>query len=135
MNGIDVHHAIASYLYQDLENRQEPSELLRGKVERGELGAKSGQGFYAWSPERRERVLREKSEALAELAAWLERGWRLTAAARHRIPNIRRRAPTTAATGPRARPHKRPLFRRQARAPGDGNGTEPRPTRSLLEAT
>ena len=73
MNGIDVHHAIASYLYQDLENRQEPSELLRGKVERGELGAKSGQGFYAWSPERRERVLREKSEALAELAAWLER--------------------------------------------------------------
>ena len=45
MNGIDVHHAIASYLYQDLENRQEPSELLRGKVERGELGAKSGQGF------------------------------------------------------------------------------------------
>ena len=47
MNGIDVHHAIASYLYQDLENRQEPSELLRGKVERGELGAKSGQGFYA----------------------------------------------------------------------------------------
>lgn len=73
MNGIDVHHAIASYLYQDLENRQEPSELLRGKAERGELGAKSGQGFYAWSPERRERVLREKSEALAELAAWLER--------------------------------------------------------------
>ena len=43
------------------------------QVERGELGAKSGQGFYAWSPERRERVLREKSEALAELAAWLER--------------------------------------------------------------
>ena len=86
MNGIDVHHAIASYLYQDLENRQEPSELLRGKVERGELGAKSGQGFYAWSPERRERVLREKSEALAELAAWLER--RLAAAdGRRATPN------------------------------------------------
>ena len=36
-----------------------------------QLGAKSGQGFYTWSPERRERVLREKSAALGELAAWL----------------------------------------------------------------
>ena len=33
MNGIDVHYAIASYLYQDLENRTTPSELL------GEQGA------------------------------------------------------------------------------------------------
>ncbi|CAB3637595.1 MAG: 3-hydroxyacyl-CoA dehydrogenase family protein [Achromobacter pulmonis] len=71
MNGIDVHYAIASYLYKDLENRTEPSELLKSKVENGQLGAKSGQGFYAWSPERREQVLREKSAALGELAAWL----------------------------------------------------------------
>jgi 3-hydroxybutyryl-CoA dehydrogenase len=73
MNGLDVHCAIAEYLYRDLENRTEPSELLRGKVARGEIGAKSGQGFYTWSPERRERVLRDKSEALAELVAWLEK--------------------------------------------------------------
>lgn len=71
MNGIDVHYAIASYLYKDLENRTEPSELLKSKVESGQIGAKSGQGFYTWSPERRERVLREKSAALGELAAWL----------------------------------------------------------------
>ncbi len=73
MNGIDVHYAIASYLYKDLENRQEPSALLKQKVESGQIGAKSGQGFYSWSPERRERVLREKSAALAELAEWLQR--------------------------------------------------------------
>jgi 3-hydroxybutyryl-CoA dehydrogenase len=71
MNGIDVHYAIASYLYKDLENRTEPSDLLKSKVDSGHLGAKSGQGFYTWSPERRERVLREKSAALGELAAWL----------------------------------------------------------------
>lgn len=71
MNGIDVHYAIASYLYKDLENRTEPSDLLKSKVENGQLGAKSGQGFYTWSAERRERVLREKSAALGELAAWL----------------------------------------------------------------
>ena len=71
MNGIDVHYAIASYLYKDLENRTEPSDLLKSKVENGQLGAKSGQGFYTWSAERRERVLREKSATLGELAAWL----------------------------------------------------------------
>ncbi|EFF78494.1 3-hydroxyacyl-CoA dehydrogenase family protein [Achromobacter piechaudii] len=71
MNGIDVHYAIASYLYKDLENRTEPSDLLKSKVDSGQIGAKSGQGFYTWSPERRERVLREKSAALGELAAWL----------------------------------------------------------------
>ncbi|WP_171961965.1 3-hydroxyacyl-CoA dehydrogenase family protein [Bordetella trematum] len=72
MNGIDVHHAIASYLYADLENRQTPSDLLTQKVESGAIGAKAGQGFYTWEPERRERVLREKSAALAGLVAWLK---------------------------------------------------------------
>ncbi|CAM4075798.1 3-hydroxybutyryl-CoA dehydrogenase [Bordetella tumbae] len=71
MNGIDVHHAIASYLYADLENRTTPSALLTEKVTSGQLGAKTGQGFYAWPPERREQVLRDKSAALGELVAWL----------------------------------------------------------------
>lgn len=71
MNGIDVHHAIATYLYPDLENRTEPSALLSQKVKDGHFGAKSGQGFYSWSPERREQVLREKSETLTALVAWL----------------------------------------------------------------
>lgn len=72
MNGIDVHHAIASYLYADLENRETPSDLLTRKVQSGEIGAKAGQGFYTWPPERRERVLREKSAALAGLVQWLK---------------------------------------------------------------
>ena len=85
MNGIDVHHAIASYLYQDLENRQEPSELLRGKVERGELGAKSGQGSMPGAPNAANACC-AKSEALAELAAWLSA--RLAAAdGRRATPN------------------------------------------------
>ncbi|OZI28950.1 3-hydroxybutyryl-CoA dehydrogenase [Bordetella genomosp. 1] len=71
MNGIDVHYAIASYLYQDLENRTTPSDLLREKAESGQIGAKAGQGFYTWPAEDRDRVLREKSAALAELVAWL----------------------------------------------------------------
>ena len=73
MNGIDVHHAIATYLYADLENRTTPSALLSEKVATGQLGAKSGQGFYTWPPERREQVLAEKSAALGELVAWLNK--------------------------------------------------------------
>jgi len=71
MNGIDVHHAIATYLYADLENRTTPSPLLAEKVASGQIGAKSGQGFYTWPAERREQVLRDKSAALGELVAWL----------------------------------------------------------------
>ncbi|HYK83094.1 MAG TPA: 3-hydroxyacyl-CoA dehydrogenase family protein [Gemmatimonadales bacterium] len=49
--GLDVRLAIADYLYRTLEARQfEPPQLLRDKVARGELGKKTGKGFYTWSP-------------------------------------------------------------------------------------
>ncbi|WP_283139857.1 3-hydroxyacyl-CoA dehydrogenase family protein [Rhizohabitans arisaemae] len=47
--GLDVRLAIAEYLHSTLGDRFEPPRLLREKVARGELGRKSGQGFYAWS--------------------------------------------------------------------------------------
>ncbi len=72
LNGIDVHHAIASYLYAGLENRSTPAPLLTAMVERGELGAKAGKGFYDWPAERRERVQADKARDLAELVAWLQ---------------------------------------------------------------
>jgi 3-hydroxybutyryl-CoA dehydrogenase len=48
--GLDVRLAIAEYLYRTLEEPQyEPPQILRDKVAKGELGKKSGKGFYAWS--------------------------------------------------------------------------------------
>ncbi len=47
--GLDVRLAIAEYLAAELGERFAPPALLRRKVERGELGQKAGQGFYAWS--------------------------------------------------------------------------------------
>ncbi|MVW72003.1 3-hydroxyacyl-CoA dehydrogenase family protein [Bordetella sp. 15P40C-2] len=73
MNGIDVHHAIATYLYPDLENRTTPSPLLAQKVADGHLGAKTGQGFYSWPAETREQILRDKSATLTELVALLQK--------------------------------------------------------------
>jgi 3-hydroxybutyryl-CoA dehydrogenase len=46
--GLDVRLAIAEYLQARLGDRFAPPELLRAKVARGELGRKSGQGFYSW---------------------------------------------------------------------------------------
>jgi len=49
--GLDVRLAIAEYLHRSLEDPQfEPPRILRDKVARGELGKKTGKGFYTWSP-------------------------------------------------------------------------------------
>jgi len=48
--GLDVRLAIAEYLYRTLEEPQfEPPKILRDKVAKGELGKKTGKGFYTWS--------------------------------------------------------------------------------------
>jgi 3-hydroxybutyryl-CoA dehydrogenase len=46
--GLDVRLAIAEHLARELGPRFEPPQLLRDKVAAGELGRKTGQGFYAW---------------------------------------------------------------------------------------
>ncbi|MFF8772160.1 3-hydroxyacyl-CoA dehydrogenase family protein [Kitasatospora sp. NPDC015120] len=47
--GLDVRLAIAEHLHATLGERFAPPQLLRDKVARGELGRKTGQGFYTWS--------------------------------------------------------------------------------------
>ena len=48
--GLDVRLAIADYLHATLGRSQyEPPRILREKVKKGELGRKSGKGFYTWS--------------------------------------------------------------------------------------
>jgi len=48
--GLDVRLAIAETLHQALEEPQfQPPRILRDKVAKGELGKKSGKGFYVWS--------------------------------------------------------------------------------------
>ena len=48
--GLDVRLAIAEYLHKTLGKPQyEPPRILRDKVKKGELGKKSGKGFYTWS--------------------------------------------------------------------------------------
>lgn len=58
--GLDVRLAIARHLQTELGARFEPPSILIEKVEAGQLGVKSGQGFYEW--EGRKRVLPQQSE-------------------------------------------------------------------------
>jgi len=47
--GLDVRLGIAEYLEKELGPRFAPPQLMREMVERGELGKKSGKGFYDYS--------------------------------------------------------------------------------------
>jgi 3-hydroxybutyryl-CoA dehydrogenase len=47
--GLDVRLDIAEYLHQKLGERFRPPELLTAMVARGDLGRKSGHGFYDWT--------------------------------------------------------------------------------------
>jgi len=46
--GLDVRLGIAEYLHGALGERFAPPQVLRDKVSAGQLGRKSGQGFYTW---------------------------------------------------------------------------------------
>ena len=47
--GLDVRLAIAEHLYRELKQPQyEPPAILRAKVKAGDLGKKTGKGFYTW---------------------------------------------------------------------------------------
>ena len=51
MVGLDVRLGIAEYLHETLGERFAPPALLREKVAAGQLGRKTGQGFFTWPPE------------------------------------------------------------------------------------
>lgn len=70
--GWDLGLAVASEIMPDLESRPEPPALLRAQVERGDLGVKTGRGFYDWTPESAEALRLRVARALLEISTWDE---------------------------------------------------------------
>jgi 3-hydroxybutyryl-CoA dehydrogenase len=57
MVGLDLTLAIHNTVLKDLEASPHPSPLLKEKVSKGDLGFKSGKGFYEkWTPESMKQV-------------------------------------------------------------------------------
>ena len=71
IGGIDLHVAIARQLWPHLDRATGPHQHALGKVERGELGLKTGRGFYDWTGQDPDAVRRARNEALADIVASL----------------------------------------------------------------
>lgn len=67
LNGLDTHLSITEYLYRDLEDSKEPLAILKDKVALGQLGLKSGKGFYDWSGKPAGGVSARKNQQLIDL--------------------------------------------------------------------
>lgn len=65
--GLDMVFSIQSYLCNALCNDTEPSEILRRKAQEGDLGVKSGKGFYDWSVLNSDAVIEKRDAFLLEL--------------------------------------------------------------------
>jgi len=66
--GVETCYSIHSYLLADLDNQKGPNRLLQEKMDKGELGAKVGKGFYDWSKKSAADVLKARDTLLLELA-------------------------------------------------------------------
>jgi 3-hydroxybutyryl-CoA dehydrogenase len=64
LTGLDVIEAIHRYLLPDLDASVSPQAGLRSRVERGELGVKSGRGFYDWGRRDAGALIRARDEEL-----------------------------------------------------------------------
>jgi 3-hydroxybutyryl-CoA dehydrogenase len=63
--GWDLELRIQEYLFPHLDDSAEPSRLVVEKVDRGELGVKTGKGFYDWTAESADAWRKAMAAALA----------------------------------------------------------------------
>jgi 3-hydroxybutyryl-CoA dehydrogenase len=67
MVGLDLTLQIHNYILKYIERSTEPAPILRQKVEKGELGFKTGRGFQEWD---QESIQRSRSQLLEHLIRW-----------------------------------------------------------------
>jgi 3-hydroxybutyryl-CoA dehydrogenase len=65
--GLDTTLAIHKYVFPALSRSTTPASALQLRVERGDLGAKTGRGFYEWSTEARESAAARLRTRVLEL--------------------------------------------------------------------
>ena len=72
--GLDMALGILDYVAKDLYNEPQAPDFYRAKVSRGELGAKTGKGFYDWSKKSIEEVKAQRDQFVIDLLrAWKQK--------------------------------------------------------------
>jgi 3-hydroxybutyryl-CoA dehydrogenase len=71
--GLDLTLAVAEQLFPAIDRSTEPPVSLREKVAGGELGLKSGQGFYTWTPDEAAALRQRIGDGLAAIARLSDR--------------------------------------------------------------
>jgi 3-hydroxybutyryl-CoA dehydrogenase len=64
--GLDLAGAVVDYITRDLNNETGMPEILRRKIDNGELGARTGSGFYDWTTKDIEAVKQRRNRFLIE---------------------------------------------------------------------
>lgn len=67
--GLDLVHYLHSYMLADLDTQKGANAILTERVQRGDLGVKTGKGFYDWSKKSAADVLKARDTELLERAA------------------------------------------------------------------
>jgi len=64
MAGLDIFHRVSQYLYGKLDQSPAPPAIVKEKVERNELGLKTGKGFYDYSHVDTQALMAERIKKL-----------------------------------------------------------------------
>ena len=73
MAGLDLALSVVEYVTQDLYNEPRAPQYFRDLVSSGNLGAKTGRGFYDWSVKNADDVKRQRDEFLIEVLTYRRR--------------------------------------------------------------
>jgi 3-hydroxyacyl-CoA dehydrogenase len=72
MAGLDIYHAVGSYLNQDLSTSGEISSTIRDLIDKGRLGMKTGGGIYDYTPEQIDELRAKRAGKLVAVRKALE---------------------------------------------------------------
>ena len=72
MAGMDIYSSVSSFLHADLCRRDDVAPLVREKMAANTLGIKTGEGIYAYTPERIAALQAERARKLVAIRRILE---------------------------------------------------------------
>jgi 3-hydroxybutyryl-CoA dehydrogenase/5-formyl-3-hydroxy-2-methylpyridine 4-carboxylate dehydrogenase len=74
MAGLDIYRSVSSFLNADLSTRADVAPMVEARAAAGKLGIKTGEGIFAYTPERIAALQKERAAKLVAIRRILEGG-------------------------------------------------------------